>query len=98
MAGQSNITLTAKCRKANSSMYLEYGNLIKELEQYMPQFKITIKDLQEPSQSFVTGFYTDALSEFFCDVNNLTEVIYYMFFTLRICNGYLKFLLYLCKF
>lgn len=57
-------------------MYVEYSNLIKELEQYMPQFKASIKDIQEPSQTFVTNFYTDVLMEFFCDVNNLTEVKY----------------------
>lgn len=57
-------------------MYVEYGNLINELEQYMPQFKATIKDLQEPSQSFVTNFYTDVFNEFFCDVNNLIEVMF----------------------
>lgn len=74
MTWQPNMTMTAK-QNAKSSMYAEYHNLIKELEQYMPQFKATIKDLQEPSQSFVTNFYTDVFSEFFCDVNNLTEVI-----------------------
>jgi hypothetical protein len=57
-----------------STMFVEYSNLIKELEQYMPQFKASIKDIQEPSQTFVTNFYTDVLMEFFCDVNNLTEV------------------------
>lgn len=74
MTWQPNTT-TMK-RENKTSMYTEYGNLIKELEQYMPQFKATIKDLQEPSQSFVTDFYTDVFSEFFCDVNNLTEVIF----------------------
>lgn len=74
MAWQPNITTMAKQNK--SSMYVEYGNLINELEQYMPQFKATIKDLQEPSQSFVTNFYTDVFNEFFCDVNNLIEVIF----------------------
>lgn len=72
MAWQPNVTTVAKQHK--SSMYVEYGNLINELEQYMPQFKATIKDLQEPSQSFVTNFYTDVFNEFFCDVNNLTEI------------------------
>ncbi|CAH1736377.1 uncharacterized protein LOC114120050 isoform X1 [Aphis gossypii] len=72
MTWQPNVTTMNKQNK--SSMYVEYGNLIKELEQYMPQFKATIKDLQEPSQSFVTDFYTDVFSEFFCDVNNLTEI------------------------
>lgn len=75
MAWQPNVTNIAKCNK-NSSLYVDYSNLIKELGQYMPQFNVSIKDLQEPSQSFVTNFYTDVLSEFFCDVNNLTEVIY----------------------
>lgn len=71
-----------------SSMYVEYSNLIKELEQYMPQFKASVKDIQEPSQTFVTNFYTDVLLEFFCDVNNLTEVsptIIILFFTFDIC-------------
>ncbi|KAL5234566.1 hypothetical protein ACI65C_001976 [Semiaphis heraclei] len=72
MAWQPNVTTMAKQNK--SSMYTEYGNLINELEQYMPQFKATIKDLQEPSQSFVTNFYTDVFNEFFCDVNNLIEI------------------------
>ncbi|CAI6361514.1 unnamed protein product [Macrosiphum euphorbiae] len=72
MAWQPNITSMAKQNK--SSMHVEYGYLINELEQYMPQFKATIKDLQEPSQSFVTNFYTDVFNEFFCDVNNLIEI------------------------
>lgn len=75
MSWQHNATTTAATAK-KSTMYVEYNNLIKELEQYMPQFKASIKDLQEPSQSFVTNFYTDVFSEFFCDVNNLTEVIF----------------------
>lgn len=76
MAARSqSMNMTVKYN-AKASMFSEYNNLIKELEQYMPQFKASIKDLQEPSQSFVTDFYTDVLSEFFCDVNNLTEVLY----------------------
>lgn len=81
MTWQPNMTMTAK-HNIKSSLFVEYGNLIKELEQYLPQFKVSIKDLQEPTQSFVTNFYTDILSEFFCDVNNLTEVL----ITLSLCR------------
>ncbi|VVC42016.1 Kinetochore protein Nuf2 [Cinara cedri] len=71
MAWQPNLTSTAKQK---SVLYVEYSNLIKELGHYMPQFKASVKDLQEPSQTFVTNFYTEVLNEFFCDVNNLTEI------------------------
>lgn len=74
MSWQPNQTCFGKSMTVKSNMFAEYNNLIKELEQYMPQFKVSIKDLQEPSQTFVTNFYTDVFSEFFCDVNNLTEV------------------------
>ncbi|XP_050442564.1 uncharacterized protein LOC126846807 [Adelges cooleyi] len=75
MAWQQNQTLVGnKNVNTKAHMYVEYNNLIKELEQYIPQFKVSIKDLQEPSQTFVTNFYTDVFSEFFCDVNNLTEI------------------------
>lgn len=73
MAWPPNTTTTTK-QNAKSSMYIEYSNLINELKQYMPQFNASVKDLQEPSQTFVTNFYTDVFSEFFCDVNNLIEV------------------------
>lgn len=75
-----------------STMYVEYSNLIKDLEIYMPQFKASLKDIQEPSQTFVTNFYTDALMEFFGDVNNLTEV----FLTFTILFFILKFYIYGC--
>lgn len=74
MAYQPNVTIMAKQNK--SSMYTEYSNLINELKQYMPEFKATIKDLQEPSPPFVSKFYGDVFNEFFCDVNNLIEVIF----------------------
>lgn len=74
MAWQPNVTVSGVKPNTKMTMYADYSNLINELEQYMPEFKVSIKDLQEPSQTFVTNFYTDVLSEFFCDVNNLTEV------------------------
>ncbi|XP_050523408.1 uncharacterized protein LOC126895507 [Daktulosphaira vitifoliae] len=74
MTWEPNRTIIGKNMNVKSNMYAEYNNLIKELEQYMPQFKASMKDLQEPSQTFVTNFYTDVFSEFFCDVNNLTEI------------------------
>ncbi|XP_050436955.1 uncharacterized protein LOC126843445 [Adelges cooleyi] len=71
----SNYPMTASktpCHKG--TMYLEFSNLLKEISHYMPEFKASIKDLQEPSQAFVTQFYTDVFNEFFCDVMNLTEI------------------------
>lgn len=74
MAWQPNATTTASKQNPKASIFVEYNNLIEELGQYMPEFKATIRDLQEPSQAFVTQFYTDMFNEFFCDVHTLTEV------------------------
>lgn len=50
------------------------GDLVKELEEYMPQFNVSTEDLQELCQTFVTQFYECVFNKFFCD-RHLIEVV-----------------------
>ncbi|XP_050540096.1 uncharacterized protein LOC126904842 [Daktulosphaira vitifoliae] len=70
----NHLMTASKTPCGRSTAYLEYSNLIKEINNYMPEFNASIKDLQEPSQTFVTQFYTDVFREFFCNVMNLTDI------------------------